>query len=229
MSYDIVKEDVPRFIRRVGDQVVQGSNNSVLILGTDRAKAGPAGLADGLGHAKASNDGKGTGTAHLVVGRADKDPDLKKDLAYLYLSMKTKVDSNLELENVEKASNDLPAAILKSDAVRLVFRKNIKIVLDGGKNYIYLDSDGCTIKIDQSFIKMTSDTITVESQTLKLGKNATKHILQSEAFLAKHDTHIHPTTTPGANTGVPVVPLSVMKETLSTTGTALGKPEILIP
>ena len=229
MSYDIVKEDVPRFTRRVGDQVIQGSNNTILILGTDRAKKGPAGLDDGLGHVSQSQDGKGAGSVHIIAGRKAEDPDLDADSAYIYVSMKTKVDANLGLESVESAQNDLPGAVMKSDAVRLVFRKDIKISLDGGKNYIHIDKDGATIKIDQSFFKMTSDTITVESQTLKLGKNATKHIIESEAFCQKFDAHIHPTTAPGVNTGVPVVPLTPLKDTFSTSGTALGKPEICIP
>lgn len=229
MSYDIVKEDVPRFTRRIGDHVLQGSNNTIVILGTDRAKKGPAGLDDGLGHVSQAQDGKGAGSVHVIAGRQAEDPDLDKDLSYMYLSMKTKADSNLGLESVESAQNDLPAAILKSDAVRVVFRKDIKISMDGGKNYIHIDKDGCTIKIDQSFVKMTSDTITVESQIVKLGRNATKHVLESEAFCQKFDSHIHPTTSPGANTGVPVVPLSPLKDTFSTSGTTLGKPEILIP
>lgn len=220
MGYDIIQETVPSFTRRVGDQVFQGSNNTIIIMGTDRAKDGPATIDDGVLE-------KGTGTIHMIAGRNSSDPDFDKDKAFLYISSKTKVDDNLSLTGVESTSNDVAAAVLKSDSVRLVFRKDIKIAFDGGKNYIHIDKDGCTIKIDSSYFNITSDTITVDSKTLKLGKNSVNHILESEAFLQKFDGHQHPT---GVGTsGPPIEPLTPQKDTMSTTGGSLGKPEINIP
>jgi hypothetical protein len=164
MSYDMVEEDVPPFQNRVGDHVIHGSNNSCLILGRDRAKKGPATIKDGLGTIDDSGKGKGTGVAHLIAGRMDKkgDPDFDKDSSFLYLSMKTNPDENLGITSVEKEQKKLPAAVVKSDAVRLVFRKDIKICVSDGKNYLFMDGDKVTVKIgDKSSIEMDKSTCKV--------------------------------------------------------------------
>lgn len=156
MSYDIISEKVPGFTRRLGDQIVQGSNNTIIILGTDRAKKGPAKLGDGLGHPTASGNGKGTGTIHLIAGRKDVDgnPDFSTDDSFMYLSMKTDVDDNLGLSSVEKSRSKIPAAVIKSDSVRFVYRKDLKICIHDGKNYIYMDDNKVTVKIGANIIQM---------------------------------------------------------------------------
>ncbi|MFA5750415.1 MAG: hypothetical protein WC895_04290 [Candidatus Shapirobacteria bacterium] len=159
MSYDIVQEKVPDFIKRIGDQVIHGSNNTIIILGTDRAKDGPAKISDGLGTINASGEGKGTGTIHIIAGRQDEtgNPDLKNDSTYLYLTMKSKIDTNVGLTSIEKSSNDLPGAILKTDAIRFVYRKNLKMCIDDGKNYIYMDDGKITISVKNSKTKIELD------------------------------------------------------------------------
>lgn len=209
MSYDIVQEDdVPPFVKRVGDYVAQGSNNAILILGTDRAKKGPATIKDGLGSVDSDGKGKKTGTAHLVVGRQDKDgnPDLDKDSAFLYLSMKTEVDKNLGTD-MEKDAGKAAAAILKSDVVRLVGRKDLKIVFDGEKSYIYLTKDTCTIKIqDTGFITIKKDKITVDADTIELGKDASEKIILGNKFMDLFNQHQHPTGT--GPSGPPLKPMT---------------------
>src|SRR6185369_9390076 len=134
---------------------------------------------------------------HVIAGRSSEDPDLDKDLAFMYLSMKTNVDDNLGLSSVESASNDLPAAVMKSDAVRLVFRKNIKISLDGGKNYVHIDKDGCTIKIGSSSSKMSGDKITIGSGKIELGEGAQQKIILGDNFKNFFVGHTHQTPTGG--------------------------------
>lgn len=163
MSYDMIQEDdVPPFTRRVGDLVYQGSNNTILIFGTDRAKDGPAKLSDGLGHLKDGGKGKKTGTIHMIAGRTDKDgnPDFQKDLAFVYLTMKTKLDTNLkvDLKGDAKlpADNDVAGAVVKSDHIRFMARKNVKICLEDSTNFIAFDKDKVCISVKdgKNFVTM---------------------------------------------------------------------------
>lgn len=171
MSADIVVEEVPKFVRRYGDYVVEGSNNTIIIMGTDRAKKGPASIKDGLGHVGAADKGKGTSTVHIIAGRSAKDPDLVADSAYLYLTRKSKVDDNLDLASVEGAQNEKPAAILKSDLIRIIGRKDIKICANNDqKHYLFMDGkkikfsfqDGpATLEIVDKKITITMGTDTI--------------------------------------------------------------------
>lgn len=147
--------DVPRWMTpRVGDKpALESPNNSMLYLGTDRAKNGPATPNDGLGLQKK------TGAALLVVGRKDPsgNPDHKMDDAFLYLSMKTKMDENLQ---TSFETNDIgPAAILKADHLRFVFRKNLKVSnLRQGKNTdIFLNDDVLHINMSNNKVKVSLD------------------------------------------------------------------------
>lgn len=170
MSYDLIQEDdVPPFTRRVGDTVYQGSNNSILIFGTDRAKDGPATIDDGLGTLKDGGKGKGTGIIHMIVGRKDKkgDPDFQKDLSFVYLAMKTKLDTNLkaDLKGDAKlaADNDVPGAIVKSDHIRLMARKNVKILLEDSTNFIAFDKDKLclSMKDGKNYVMMEEKKTTI--------------------------------------------------------------------
>lgn len=163
MPADAIVETVPQLRRRYGDHVVQGSNNTAIILGTDRAKKGPASVDDGLGHVKADGKGKGTGTIHIVAGRQAADPDLSKDDAFIYITRKSKVDDNLDLGSVESADNDKPAAIVKSDLIRIVGRKSIKVCAnDDQKHYLFMSGDKIKISFgDSATLEIVDKKITV--------------------------------------------------------------------
>lgn len=170
MAADVIVEEVPKFTRRYGDQVFEGSNNTIIILGTDRAKKGPATIDDGLGHVDADEQGKGTGAIHIIAGRAGKDPNFSDDKAFLYLGMKTKVDTNLDLDAVENAPDPVktPAAVLKSDCVRIVGRKDIKICAnDDTKHYMFMDGKKIKFKFDSGATMEIVD----KKITIKMGSN----------------------------------------------------------
>lgn len=201
MSYDVIVEEVPRFKKRIGDQVVQGSNNTILILGTDRAADGPASISKGLGTVEGSGKGKGTGTIHAIAGRKGEDPDFKEDKSYMYLTMKSKVDDNLNLGSIEKAYNDMAGAILKSDLVRLVYRKNIKITSEDGKNSIFIDGSIARVKIGDTKITFKTDEV-------EFGESSSDHMALAKlvkaelqklwdclnAFIEKYNSHDHALT-----------------------------------
>lgn len=174
MSMDLIQESVPPFTKRIGDRVIQGSNNTMIIMGTDRAAHGPADTNSGLGNSDGTDGGKGAGAIHLLVGRADKDgnPDLDKDPAYIYISAKTSVDDNLALTSVEKSSNGKSAVVVKSDDVRIVFRDDMKISSDDGKQYVYV-GDHAVISVGGNTVKVATDgvVITVGGSTVTVKAN----------------------------------------------------------
>jgi hypothetical protein len=205
MSVDVVEESVPTYHRRVGDSVFQGSNNSVLVLGTDRGSPGHSGLDAGLGHRGASGGGKGAGTFHVITGLSGKtgDPDFGKDLSYLYVSMKTDVDDNLGTGTVEAKSSAVPAIAMKSDAVRIVARKDVKVVIDGTKSYVFLSKDSCVVSLEGvGSIRMGDGKVVVDSDRIELGDGAAERIVKGDSFMnAIFNKHIHasnmgPTSTP---------------------------------
>ncbi len=190
MSADIVVEEVPGFVRRYGDHVQGGSNNTIVIFGTDRARKGPASLSDGLGHINAPGKGKGTGTIHLIAGRAAKDPDFTKDAAFLYLSQKTDVDTNLGLERVEEKSSQRPAAILKSDAIRIVCKNDLKIATKDGNEFIFMKDKKIKLKVGSNFVHITDDEVFVDiggSSQLKMNSSQVKASIGSSTLTMTSD------------------------------------------
>jgi len=137
MSYDMVQEKVPRFIKRIGDRVSEGSNNVLMILGTDRAAPGEAALDSGFGHINAQGGGTAAGAWHVVVGRSAENPNFSTDNGYMYVSMKTDVDKNSSLEDIEFNTNSVSGVMIKADSVRVIGRKDIKI--HANKTYLTLN------------------------------------------------------------------------------------------
>lgn len=123
---------VPRFRKRPGDIVLEGSNNTLIVLGTDRI--GSAGTpTDTTGsQAVPPTDVPGAGAIDMVAGRgqtdrtggkvatntlgrkelakakkdvtpAEGDPDMLADRARVYIAQATKVDTNLRLADLNKS------------------------------------------------------------------------------------------------------------------------------
>ena len=226
MSYDIVQETVPPFTRRIGDYAFQGSNNTLIVCGTDRAKNGPATIDDGLGHLDAQGKGIGTGTIYAIAGRTDKngDPDLLKDKSILYITMKSDMDAALGLTGVESDGGKVPYAVVKSDCLRFVYRQDVKICIEDGSNYVYMDKGKIHIDFKGgSFIEMVDKKITIDANKggtqividgskvkivaaseIDIGGSASAAIHKS--FMTEFDNHIHPTSV--GPTQKPVVPQS---------------------
>ena len=171
-------EAVPRFTKRPGDLVLQGSNNSLICLGTDRGWSEhhpPAGTSNAVMQEVKPY----SGTVDIVAGRArhlpknptndmvagdvaeetspetilnsrgyaevaknvevndltnnnfEGDPDFRYDASRLYVSMNTNPDENFNtapsfgntFEGSLPETKDVPAAVLKSDHIRIIARK----------------------------------------------------------------------------------------------------------
>lgn len=131
-------EAVPRFTKRPGDTVIQGSNNSLLALTTDRSGAAAV-IKDGKVDKLPDDDQRGgAGTAIISVGRGRKPKtsgktvknaldkqeqdkgspedasegniDFENDAATFYLSMKTKADKNFKIKHSKHKSDSKEVA-----------------------------------------------------------------------------------------------------------------------
>lgn len=181
MASGVVREDVPQFRKRVGDNVLAGSNNSLIVLGRDR----PAGVESGYE--------TGAGTVHIVVGRAGSDPSFSRDRAFVYVSARTDVDSNLGLP--ERAPRGSSAAIVKSDAVRIV-------------------ADSAVIKIGRAVLTMSADgRITIDGD-ISLGEGAVSRLVKGELLVQQLLTHIHPYVQGQPQTGPAVYPSDPTLQTI---------------
>ena len=176
-----VYPDVPRtFTRREGDWAQEGANNTVIVMGTDRARAGPATIDDGLGTIDAEGGGTRTGAILVDTGRRDPDgnPDQGRDDAFLYLAMRTRVDENLGTKF--ETDDTGPAAVLKSDHVRLIFRKNLKVSATEKETHAFLDGDHlhvdmqgkARVSLDVSG-EESSATIDIQGNTIVVGSDGT--------------------------------------------------------
>ena len=130
-------EPLPNFIKSKAEKVIKGQNNTYIVLGRDRPRSIFSGYGS-LGHT-------GCGTIDIVVGRMGPnarsesddgkdlfcDPDFELDAARIYISQKTNVDENFELDGrpfVPDASERSTIA-LKADGIRVVGRENVKIMV----------------------------------------------------------------------------------------------------
>jgi len=192
------REPVPRLTKRPGDTILQGSNNTAIILGEDRTNT----IGDDVIGKPLTDVLEGAGTIDLVTGRGtiiptapetilntrqeletDKntkitikkdenrqegDIDLINDKSRLYLSMNTRADQNFQIELAglsDTSDIESAAAAIKSDQVRIIARKDIKILVtsEGGDLTnacsITFKNDGNIVMIpgEKSVIKMGSD------------------------------------------------------------------------
>lgn len=131
MSYDIIIEKVPAFARRVGDRVIEGSNNSIIVLGTDRTTDVNSGYLT-----------TEAGAIHIVVGRKGESFS-PKDKAFMYMSMKSDPDKDLKLESSGDNAVAKSTICMKADAVRIMARESLKVVV--GKSYFKLLRDGTIV------------------------------------------------------------------------------------
>lgn len=214
-------EDVPRFTARPGDHAIQGSNNTLIVLGTDRTSSAAETETKPDAKTRKGKRAKGkpekdakkkAGTIDIVVGRgqdpskskaktvknklqndevekredAEKegDPDFENDLSRIYISMKTAADENFNLkvkglEGPLKKDSEGAAIIAKSDHIRVVVRKELRIILQ--PSFDASDSECAAIVVkDGNIILVPADTGIVKLG----GDDADKAILCTNAGAA---------------------------------------------
>lgn len=130
MAGDMVYEDVPLLLKREGDVVVSGRNNTAVILGRDRLTSPESG----------HGSEKGAGALTLVVGRSSEDLSLGDDSATMMLSMRSSPDHELGTEEAGEASS---VAVVRADRILLVPRN--ELVIKVGQAMIVVSSDGSVV------------------------------------------------------------------------------------
>lgn len=147
VSEEFQQEIIPKFTARVGDRIIEGSNNTLIVLGRDR-------ISD-----VSSGEKEQAGCVHIVAGRQkEEDVDFDKDLSIFLVSMKSDADSNLKINAIGNSVSPSPSVVIKSDEIRIVARKGIKIVVEGGD-------------------------VIVEANNIALGKNANDSAVLGDKLL----------------------------------------------
>lgn len=126
---DPLVEPVPKYIEARNEKVIQGKNNSWIVLGRDR----PASRLSGYG----GHGDTQAGSIDIVVGRmsheprsdVNVDPDFVQDSARVHISQKTDIDNNFKLVRGKVGNSQAKSGIgLKADGVRIIGREGIKLV-----------------------------------------------------------------------------------------------------
>lgn len=214
-------EDVPRFTKRPGDLALQGANNTLVVLGTDRsslatnpdgslpaadvtAKSGTITASVGRGR-KPTTSGKKIKNARSkdeidkTVGtqesRSEGDFDFDNDAATIVLSMSTKADRNFAVKHgklKDTSSAQASAAVVKADQVRIIAREDIKLLVKATAETP--DSEAAMI-----VIKKSGDIVFIPSEkgVIKLGGD--------DADMALLGTHAGVVNTSGRVSASPII------------------------
>lgn len=148
LSNSVKIEDIPNYAETGCETVYSGKNNTFIVFGRDRPSDRNSGYG-GIGEKK-------SGTIDIVAGRLSNNPqtfdsngqplwvnnNVWRDASRIYISQRTDVDVNYRIAAGSSGiARNSPAIAIKSDHVRLIGRKSIKIVtgtdsfdgLDGNK------------------------------------------------------------------------------------------------
>lgn len=135
----ILTEPIPSYNVAEAENVIQGKNNTFIVLGRDR----PSNKLSGYG----GKGSKGAGSIDIVAGRTSAiikeekngekvltDPSMQFDAARVLVSQKTDVDDNFHLPdgsigNIKETST----VAIKSDNTRIIAREGIKLVTNSDK------------------------------------------------------------------------------------------------
>ena len=134
-SNDAIREPVPYYNKSNAEKIMEGFNNSWIVMGRDR----PGSLASGYG-GKAHTQ---SGAIDIVVGRMGHKPremdskgrkvkvdnNFTTDSARIYISQKTDIDKNFNLASGKVGIANMRSGIgIKADHVRLIAREGIKLI-----------------------------------------------------------------------------------------------------
>tara|TARA_R110002073_G_scaffold7227_3_gene41294 strand:+ start:398 stop:1378 length:981 start_codon:yes stop_codon:yes gene_type:complete len=132
---DQLIEAIPRLNSAACERVIEGQNNTFIVLGRDRLGGTLHGYG-GIGHPRCGTIDIVAGrmsnlvvTEDSTVGPVQVNPNTALDASRVYISQKTDVDKNFNLADGKVGKSVGKAAIaIKSDAVRIIAREGIKLV-----------------------------------------------------------------------------------------------------
>lgn len=150
-----IQEAVPRLVRQPGDLVMQGSNNSTIVLGSSENKEGKGIIDIVTGRLLKTNSVTNT-RGHKEVDKtrtatSDGQTDLISDDARVYLGMNEDADANFQV-NIEgiAGSGTSSCAVVKGNHVRLLGVGNVKITSQTSGASIVLQDTGDIIIVPGS-------------------------------------------------------------------------------
>jgi hypothetical protein len=146
-KYQFIPEPVPRIVKKPGDFVLQGSNNATIVLGND-GNDKESGSIDIVAGRQIKSDTLENTRAYQEIDKSkpateDGPRNFVSDLSRIYATMKGDVDVSFDI-NIDgvQGSGESPAVVLKSDQLRLVARKDIKITVGDTGAGIVLKASG---------------------------------------------------------------------------------------
>jgi hypothetical protein len=212
MKTEFQGEAVPRYPVHNSDFSLQGSNNSLIVLGSSATlgsksvKSGMIDIVAGRGQGiltKPTAEFQNVRAYTEVDKTAKLNPnegnlDLTSDLSRIHVSMNINADAMFGIEENED-SEDGPSIVLKTDHIRLLARKDMKIIVGSSDDpsSIILKSNGDIIITPSS------------SGIIKLGgEDATGAILASDDALVVNGRVQAPSliSTAGGLLGAPTLP-----------------------
>ena len=142
-----IDEAIPFYEAAPCENVIHGKNNTLIVLGRDR----PSIRSSGFGGRGGTQCGKidliaGLASSFSRDGPPDSDtivnPNFALDASRIYISQRSNIDAYMGIAEAVRDSSKASAAIaIKSDCIRIVGRKNIKIVT-GKARFEGLGRDG---------------------------------------------------------------------------------------
>lgn len=189
------KEPVPRFTKRPGDMLLQGSNNAGIVLGEDRSAGLESGTADGLAGTIDIVAGRGTdfttgdeaphetspatiktsrgysevnknSRAENEVNVREGDPDFVRDKVRIYASMRTDGDDNFDIVYPD---NVLEAGKEPKKGRAYIIHKSDEIrIIARQDGAIHLIKEG---ENNASIILHANGTVQIDAEKIQLGRD----------------------------------------------------------
>lgn len=171
VSNTALNEDIPFYNAAACEQVIEGKNNTFIVLGRDR----PAGITSGYGgrgHKKAGSIDIVAGRTGAIIKRFDEngtkvytEPSTEYDAARISIIQKTDVDDNFNLPGNKIKGKS--AVAIKADSIRGIARGGIKFVCNADK----YDSTG-ELKVLKEGVQLIAND-GADMQPVPLGDNLT--------------------------------------------------------
>lgn len=150
-----IQEAVPRLVRNPGDLIIQGSNNTAVILGSSDNTSGKGTIDIVAGRALKTQPVTNTRNFEEVdktkTATSDGQVDFSNDDARIYLGMNEDVDTNFSVSiDGIPGSESASCAVIKSDLVRLLGSGNVKITSQASGASVVIQETGDVIVVPGS-------------------------------------------------------------------------------
>ena len=198
----VEEEVVPSLRRRLLDLTLANENNATIWLGVDRPPTDNDYKEDAL-----PNKGKPySGTIDLTTGRNSRNPNYDTDKSRIYVSSKTKGDTNFGLTEkgflvkgdtiLEENEEGQAYIVAKSDSVRIIAREDVRIQNQNNGSSITMKANGDVVIYTENNIKFGNE---FANQPVVMSRELTEALRAISNALLEHkhtDAMGRPTSSP---------------------------------